>query len=52
VFEGGFVVDMFGGVGYGFGKNDEDFGLHKAFIGGVDEFPLAITMGLRVGWNF
>lgn len=52
VFEGGFVVDMFGGVGYGFGKNDEDFGLHKAFIGGVDEFPLAVTMGLRVGWNF
>ncbi|SMO51037.1 hypothetical protein SAMN06265379_102106 [Saccharicrinis carchari] len=52
VYESGFVVDWFGGVGYGFGKDNKDFGLHKAFIGGVDEFPLAVTMGLRVGWNF
>ncbi len=52
VMENGFVIDWFGGVGYGFGKNDKDHGLHKAFIGGVDEFPLVLTMGLRVGWNF
>ncbi len=52
VFESGFVVDWFVGVGYGFGKDDNDFGLHKAFIGGGNDFPLASTMGLRVGWNF
>lgn len=52
VFEQGFVLDWFVGVGYGFGKDDHDFGLHKAFIGGIDDFPLAITSGLRIGWNF
>ena len=52
VFEHGFVVDTFVGFGYGFGKDDYDFGLHKAFIGGVEEFPLAVTGGIRIGWNF
>ncbi|WP_430935122.1 hypothetical protein [Saccharicrinis sp. 156] len=52
IFENGFLMDWFVGVGYGFGQDDKDFGLHKAFIGGVEEFPLAISMGLRVGWNF
>ncbi len=52
IFENGFVVDCFIGVGYGFGDDEYSFGLHKAFIGGVKEFPLALTSGIRVGWNF
>lgn len=52
VIDNGFVVDTFIGVGYGFGDNTGDWGSHKAFLGGVDEFPLAISGGVRVGWCF
>jgi len=52
VYESGFVVDWFGGIGYGFGKNNHDYGFHKAFIGAVEDNPLIMTMGIRVGWNF
>ncbi|WP_075603515.1 hypothetical protein [Saccharicrinis aurantiacus] len=52
VIDNGFVVDTFIGFGYGFGNDDTEHGLHKAFIGAVDEFPLALTMGIRFGWCF
>jgi len=52
VIDNGFIVDTFVGVGYGFGSDEESYGMHKAFIGGIDEFPLALSMGVRVGWCF
>jgi len=52
VIDNGFVIDTFVGVGYGFGDNDTDWGSHKAFLGGVDEFPLAVSGGVRIGWCF
>lgn len=52
VIENGFVVDTFAAVGYAFGDDSESFGMHKAFIGGVDEFPLALSLGVRIGWCF
>ncbi len=52
VIDNGFVIDTFLGVGYAFGNDEDSFGMHKAFIGGVDEFPMALTMGVRVGWCF
>ncbi|MBS2100448.1 hypothetical protein [Carboxylicivirga linearis] len=52
VIDDGFVVDTFLGVGYGFGDDDESYGMHKAFIGGIDEFPIALTSGVRIGWCF
>nr|WP_319399073.1 hypothetical protein [uncultured Carboxylicivirga sp.] len=52
VIDNGFIVDTFVGIGYGFGKDDDQYGMHKAFIGGIDEFPLALSMGVRVGWCF
>jgi hypothetical protein len=52
VIDNGFIIDTFIGVGYAFGDDSESHGMHKAFIGGVDEFPMAFTMGVRVGWCF
>jgi len=52
VIDDGFVVDTFVGVGYGFGNDNESYGMHKAFVGGVDEFPIALTSGVRIGWCF
>jgi hypothetical protein len=52
VIDDSFLFDWFFGVGYGFGDDDDDFVHHKAFTGGTDESPLAITMGLRIGLVF
>ena len=49
VIQDQFLIDWFVGVGYGFGDNNSDEGLHYAFIGAIDEFPLAITSGIRIG---
>ncbi len=52
VIDNSFVIDWFVGVGYGFGDNKQDYGMHKAFAGGVDDFPIAVSSGIRVGWCF
>jgi hypothetical protein len=57
-----FVFDMYVGVGYGFAKyanssnngnyyDDPEF-YQYAFLGGVKEFPLALTAGLKIGFVF
>lgn len=46
-----FLLDIYVGVGYGFGGNDNDV-LRYGFILGPPEFPIAATSGLRVGWVF
>ncbi len=52
IFENGFLVDTFMGIGYGFGQDNNYFEQHRAFVGGDDDFPIAFTTGVRIGWNF
>lgn len=53
VFNDIFLIDLFGGIGYGFGyaPNNEN-GWHYNFIGVVDHMPLAFTAGINVGILF
>ncbi len=51
VFDDAFLVDIFGGIGYGFGGDDYDI-LNYGFIVGDEEVPVAFTAGIRIGWVF
>jgi len=51
VFDDSFLIDIYAGVGYGFGANEYE-GLPYGFIVAPDEFPIAFTSGIRVGWVF
>lgn len=51
VFDDSFLIDTYIGVGYGFGADDYD-GLPYGFIVAPDDFPIALTSGIRVGWVF
>lgn len=51
VFDDAFLVDIFGGIGYGFGGDDYDI-LNYGFIVGDEEVPVAFTGGIRIGWAF
>lgn len=51
VFDDSFLVDIYAGVGYGFGADEYD-GLPYGFIVAPDEFPIALTSGIRIGWVF
>ncbi|QIA06756.1 hypothetical protein [Draconibacterium halophilum] len=51
VFDDAFLVDLYWGVGYGVGAHDYD-GLPYGFIVAPDDFPIALTSGLRIGWVF
>ena len=51
VFDDAFLLDIHFGLGYGFGADDND-GLPYGFIVAPDDFPIAITSGIRVGWVF
>jgi hypothetical protein len=50
VFDDSFLVDFFGGIGYGIG-GDEDNALPYGFIV-TPEVPISFTGGLRIGWTF
>ena len=50
VFDNSFLVDLFGGIGYGIGGDDDDT-LPYGFIV-TSEVPLSFTGGLRIGWVF
>jgi hypothetical protein len=50
VFDDSFLVDIYGGVGYGFGA-DEYETLNYGFIV-TSEVPVAFTGGIRIGWVF
>jgi hypothetical protein len=52
VLQDRFLIDWFGGVGYGFGHSHGYENFHFAFSGGDSEFPIAITSGLRIGVLF
>lgn len=51
VFDDSFLVDIFGGIGYGFGGDDYET-LNYGFIVGSNEVPIAFTSGIRIGWVF
>ncbi len=51
VFNDGFLIDLYCGVGYGFG-GDDYYTLPYGFLVAPDDFPIALTSGLRVGWVF
>lgn len=51
VFDDAFLVDIYWGVGYGIGADDYD-GLPYGFIVAPDDFPIALTSGIRIGWVF
>jgi len=51
VFDDAFLVDIYCGVGYGIGADNYD-GLPYGFLVAPDDFPIALTSGLRIGWVF
>lgn len=51
VFDDSFLLDIYAGVGYGIGA-DNDEALTYGFIVAPDEFPIALTSGIRIGWVF
>lgn len=51
VFDDSFLVDIYGGIGYGFGGDDYD-ALNYGFLSGPEEMPIALTGGVRIGWVF
>lgn len=51
IIDDSFLVDTYFGVGYGFGT-DYNEGLPYGFIVVPDEFPIAFTSGIRIGWVF
>lgn len=51
IFDDSFLLDIYFGLGYGFG-GDDDEPLAFGYIVGPSEAPIAATAGLRVGWVF
>ncbi len=51
VFDDSFLIDAFVGVGYGIGADDDE-GLPYGFLVAPDDFPIALTSGIRIGWVF
>lgn len=64
VFDDSFLFDMYLGIGYGFTNYRTQYPLgsgyysdsytpyNYAFLGGIKEFPLAITAGFKIGFVF
>jgi len=51
VFNDSFLVDFYTGIGYGYAENKYNT-LPYGFVSGTEDFPIAITGGLRIGWVF
>lgn len=51
IFDDALLLDIYGGIGYGFGGDDYD-ALSYGFLSGPDEMPIALTGGIRIGWVF
>jgi len=52
VIDDGFLVDIYFGVGYGMGTNDNYDVFNYGFVAGDNDVPLSITGGVRLGWVF
>ena len=44
------VVDLFAGVGYGFGHNPRNESWHYGFLGAENDTPLTLTAGIKIGF--
>lgn len=51
VFDNSFLLDIYGGIGYGFGGDNND-ALNYGFLAGTSDTPIAGTAGIRIGWTF
>lgn len=51
VFNNAFLIDTYVGLGYGVGADEEE-GLSYGFLVAPEEFPIALTSGIRIGWVF
>lgn len=48
-----FLIDMYGGIGYGFDDYDGDSGgYHYGFVVAADEVPLSLSAGFKIGFLF
>ncbi|PKP54140.1 MAG: hypothetical protein CVT92_01010 [Bacteroidetes bacterium HGW-Bacteroidetes-1] len=54
VFDNVFLVDMYGGIGYGFsaGGDDYEIGYHYGYTIAPSEFPVSFSAGLKIGYLF
>ncbi|MEN8137234.1 MAG: hypothetical protein ABFR62_02270 [Bacteroidota bacterium] len=50
VIDDGLLIDLYAGVGYGIGGDDNEGPMPFGFIAGPSEVPIAFTSGLRIGW--
>jgi hypothetical protein len=50
VFNDLFLVDLFAGVGYGFGHNPRNESWHYGFLGAENDTPLTLTAGIKIGF--
>lgn len=51
IFDNSFLLDIYGGAGYGVG-GDENETLNFGFLAGDGNVPIAGTAGIRIGWVF
>ncbi len=52
VIDDGFLIDIYLGVGYGMGTNDNYDIFNYGFIAGDSDIPISATGGIRLGWVF
>ena len=51
IFDNSFLLDIYGGLGYGVGGDDYQT-LNYGFLAGDGDVPIAGTAGIRIGWLF
>lgn len=51
IFDDVFLLDIYAGVGYGIGADNYN-GLPYGFIVAPEDFPIALTAGVKIGWVF
>ena len=51
VMDDAFLIDFYGGIGYGF-DNQTDGGYHYGYTIASDDVPLSFSLGLKVGFLF
>lgn len=52
VFSDVFLIDLFGGVGFGVASDGDEFTNLYGFMGGYNSVPFAITGGFKIGFLF
>ena len=52
VFDNSFLVDWYGGIGYGFSTDDYNGGYQFGYVVVGDGVPLSFTAGLKIGFLF